>query len=502
VDEHQPRAIVADGVELPVDAATVDQDQNIGSKIVSGGAWRIVAYIGSTVLAVASTSIISREIGPINFAEFTTCLSLLAVAMQISDFGLLALGVREYAAQTGAARVRGFRAMTTLRFAFSIVAAAVIMAFAALAGFSNGLMLGLAAASIGLLFNSLQSSYIVPLQATYRLNALARLDVTRQALTSGLMVAAALLVGGVGSIIAVNLPVALVMVFLAVVLVRGEVPLLPSWNRTAMRELLADVGTFAVAASIGTLYAYIAQIVSDAVLTPFESGQFALAFRVYSVMLLGWMVAVSGAFPLLVTSSRDDVERMVYATRRLVQTSLLVGTVSLVGLVTGADFVVAVLGGPEFTEAAELIAIIGLALPATFTLVTGSTVLLASGRHRELVSISVVGATLSIAMTWFAATQWGGVGAALGIVVGELLIASGYLVVVRRIDRDALPRLRWVLAVAVAGVLGCAVALLSLPGLVAALVGGAVFLLAGLALNIFPPELTDRIPLIRSSGFE
>jgi O-antigen/teichoic acid export membrane protein len=342
----------------------------------------------------------------------------------------------------------------------------------------------------------------VPLQATYRLNALARLDVTRQALTSGLMVAAALLVGGVGSIIAVNLPVALVMVFLAVVLVRGEVPLLPSWNRTAMRELLADVGTFAVAASIGTLYAYIAQIVSDAVLTPFESGQFALAFRVYSVMLLGWMVAVSGAFPLLVTSSRDDVERMVYATRRLVQTSLLVGTVSLVGLVTGADFVVAVLGGPEFTEAAELIAIIGLALPATFTLVTGSTVLLASGRHRELVSISVVGATLSIAMTWFAATQWGGVGAALGIVVGELLIASGYLVVVRRIDRDALPRLRWVLAVAVAGVLGCAVALLSLPGLVAALVGGAVFLLAGLALNIFPPELTDRIPLIRSSGFE
>lgn len=488
--------IVADGVEVRADEVALEENENIGKKIVSGGAWRIAAYGGSTLLAVISTSIISRTIGPADFARFTTCLSLLAVAMQISDFGLLVLGVREYAAQTGEARVRNFRAMITLRLGFSVVAAAVVMTFAVAVGYPNGLIAGLAAASVGLVVLSLQSSYVVPLQATYRLNELAGIDVTRQAITSGLMIAMALTVGGVGAIIAMNLPVAIVLLVIAVILIRGEVTLAPSWDREAMRGLLGDVGTFAVAASIGTLYAYVAQIVSDAVLSPYESGQFALAFRVYSVMLLGWIVAVSGAFPLLVTSSRSDVERMVYAARRLVQTSLLVGTACLVGLVTGADFVVAVLGGAKFNQAAELIAIIGLALPATFSLVTGSTVLLASGRHRELVAISVSGAAVSILLTWQLATHRGGTGAALGIVIGEILIASGYIAVVRRIDANALPKLRWVALVAVAGLLGCAPALLSLPSLVAALVGGALYLVVGLVLRIFPPELTDRIPFV------
>ncbi len=491
--------IVADGVELPLEQSVDPQDDNIGRKIVGGGAWRMIAYGFATIIAVVATSIISRTIGPADFAAFTTALSLIAVAMQISDFGLLALGLREYAALSGDDRLRTYRAMITLRLGFSFFAAVAIVAFAIVAGYSQGLIIGLAVAAVGTCFGSLSTSYYVPLQAAYRLNVLAGLDALRQGMSSTLMVLAALTIGSVGVIVATNLPVALVMVVATAAIVYKETTLRPSWDVATMRDLLGDVGTFAVAASIGTMYAYIAQVVSDSVLTPFESGQFALAFRVYAVLLLGWLTAVSGAFPLLVTSSREDMQRMVYATRRLLQTSVLVGTAALVGLVTGAEFVVAVLGGAKFEEATHLIALIGLALPATFTLVTGSTVLLASGRHRELVGVSVVGAIVSVAITWFAASEWSGTGAALGIVIGEVIIATGYLVVISRIDRDALPGLTWLLTVAFAGALGCSIALIGLPGLVAGILGGLVFLVAGLVLRIFPPELTDRVPGLKKS---
>lgn len=488
------RAIVADGVELPLEDPLVDPDDNIGRKIVSGGGWRIVSYSFMVVLAIVALAIYSREIGPVDFAQLATALSLIAIAMQISDFGLLALGVREYAALGSRERERAFRALISLRLVFSSIAAVGIMLFAVLMDYSDSLIAGLAFASVGLVVFSLQASYTVPLQATYRLNTLAIVDAARQILISTLMVAAAVVTGSVGLIVATNLPVALVMAVVGALLIRGTAPIFPSFDWSAMRRLLGDVGAFAVASSIGLMYAYVAQVVSDAVLNSHESGQFALAFRVYAVMLAGWIVAVSGAFPLLVTSSRDDVERMIYATRRLVQTSLLVGTASLVGLVTGATFVQTVLGGNEFEEAAQLIALIGLAMPATFALVTGSTVLLASGRHRELVAVSIAGAAVSVAITWFAATEWEGVGAALGLVVGEVLIAGSYLVLIHRIAANALPGVRWMLGVAFAGAAGCAVALLGLPSLIAAIFGSGIFLVVGLALRVFPPELTDHIP--------
>ncbi|MBJ7353314.1 MAG: oligosaccharide flippase family protein [Thermoleophilaceae bacterium] len=484
------------------ESAPVRADDNIGKRIVGGGVWRAVGYGFATILGVASTSVISRSIGPEDFGHFATAMSLVTVALGISDFGLLALGVREYAALEGKARDRAFRALITLRLLFSFVAGTMIVLFGFAADYSTALIVGLFFAALAIPTQSLQSSYAVPLQATYDLNALAALDVIRQALWSTLLIAAAVVTGNVGVIIATMLPVSIVIAFAFGVRARRLAPLKPAWDPQAMRTLFADVGTFAVAASIGTMYPFLAQIVSARVLTEYDAGQFALAFRIYAVLLGGWMVAAGGAFPLLVTSSKDDIQRMVYAIRRLMQTAVAAGLACTVALVTGATFVSAVLGGDKYVEATDLIALISLAFPATFVLGTGSFVLLASGRHRELVRITLIGATVSVIATWFAATEWGASGAALGIVFGEALIASGYLFVTAQIDREALPKLSWFVSALVAGGLGCAVALLHLPGLIAAILGTAVYVIAGLFLRVFPPELTDRIPLLgpRLSG--
>jgi O-antigen/teichoic acid export membrane protein len=495
VDDAPPKAIIADGVEIEIENPDAVAD-NIGQKIIGGGAWRAIGHAIAASLGILSTAIISREIGPADFGQFATALSLVTVALGISDFGLLALGVREYAALEGAKRDRAFRALFTMRLGFSFVAGVLIVGFVFAADYSTALIVGVIFAALSIPTQSMQSSYAVPLQATYDLNALAVLDVIRQALWSGLLIAAAVLTGNVGVIVATMFPVSIVLAFAFGYRARGLAPLTPSWDPELMRSLLGAVGTFAVAASIGTMYPFLAQIVSSSVLNEYDAGQFALAFRIFVVLLGSWMVATGGAFPLLVTSSRDDIERMVYAVRRLLQTGILAGLGATVGLVTGATFVVALLGGSKYVEATHLIALISLAFPATFALGTGSTVLLASGRHRELVWITIVGATVSVAATWFASEEWGPDGTCLGIVFGEVLIAAGYFYVISKIDRNALPKPLWFVGAITAGAAGCSAALIGIPGLFAAMLGGAIYIAVGLTLRVFPPELTEKIPVL------
>lgn len=493
--DQPPKAVVAVAVEVETTPEAIEEAENVGKKILSGGLWRLLAYVFATIVAVLSTSVVSRAIGPVDFAAYTTALSLIAVAQGLTDFGLLALGIREFAALRGAEREHTMRVLITLRAMFTTVGAIAIVIFAVFADYTASTVAGIAVGSLGLIVLSFYISYCVPLQATYRFNELAILDAARQGLWSGLMILAALTTASVGFIVGAMLPAAIVVTIATAFVASKVTSIKPAWDPAKMRTLIASVGAFAVAASIGASYSYLAQVASDSVLSGYDSGQFALAFRVFAVVLGAGLIAVLGAFPLLVTSAKDDIERMVYATRRLMQTAVLTGFACAVGLLTGASFVVAILGGPKYHDAIQLLAIIGFALPVSFALNTGSTVLLAAGRHRELVAISVIGATISIAGTALLAAEYGATGAALGIVLGEVLLAAGYVTVVASIDRRALPKLGWLAGVLAVTAAGCAIDLLGLPSLLAAIVALAVYVVGLFVLRLLPPEVADRLPL-------
>lgn len=491
-----PNAVDAVGADVVTAVESPEELENLGRKIVNGGVWRLLAYGFATAVAVLSTAVISREVGPVDFAAYATAISLISIATGLSDFGLLALGIREFAALEGAERERNMRALIALRLIFMSFGAMLIVTFAMFAGFSSGVVEGLALAAIGLCVSSLYVSYCVPLQATYRFNQLAGLDAARQGIWSGLMILAAITTGSVGLILATLLPTAVIITIAAGFLAHRIASIRPSWDVPTMRTLLASVGAFAVAASVGASYAYLAQVATDSVLSGYDSGQFALAFRVFSVLIGAGYVVVIGAFPLLVTSAKYDLERMTYATRRVIQTGIVAGFGCSVGLLSGAAFVVSVLGGPEYHDAVELLAIIGFALPASFVLLAGSSMLLAAGHHRELVAVALLGAILSIAGTALLSAEFGGTGAAIGIVVGECLLAAGYLIAISRVAPGALPTLKWFAGVLLAVAAGCAVALTGLPSLVEALFAVTVYAVASLLLGLLPPELRDRIPLL------
>jgi O-antigen/teichoic acid export membrane protein len=475
-------------------APATTEDENVGRTIVSGGVWRLVAFGFASLLGVVATAIISRELGPADFALFTTAVSLIAVATLLPDLGLVTLGLREFASLEGEERARGQRALITLRLIFSALGALGIVLFAIFDNYPSDLVIGLAVAGVGLCALSLYVSWAVPIQATYRLGTMAILEASRQFLVAGLMILAVLLYDDVGVVVAIYLPAGILLAVVSAVLARGVAPLRPSLDWTTMRGLMHKVGTFAIAASVGGIYAYVAQILSNSILTPHDSGMFGLVFRVYAVMIGAAVTAVSGAFPLLVTSWRTDAKRLTYATRRLVQTTFISGIAGAVTLICGAEFVVAVIGGPEFDDAIGVMRVVALALPASFVLITGGSYLLAAEHHRTLVKISVGGALVSIGITAALSAAFGLYGTAAGLVIGEFVISSGYVGKIWREDRSALPSLGWTGAVVALGALCCLPALLPLPSVVLAAIGLLAFAGLSIIFKLVPPELTDRIP--------
>ncbi|MFT4049386.1 MAG: polysaccharide biosynthesis C-terminal domain-containing protein [Solirubrobacterales bacterium] len=478
----------------PREAADFDHDQNVGKLILSGGAWRVLALGFASLVGIVMTAIVSREIGPAQFALFTTAMSLVTIAMTLTDVGLLTLGLREFTARTGEARERTQRTLIAVRLVLGVVSSIAIVAFAALKGYPHNLVIGLAVATVGICGLTLNISYLVPLQATFKLDVVAALEAGRQTLQAVLMTIAALAFADVGWMMATLLPTGVIMAVLAAIPARRLASIVPLFDLSEMRGLLRKVGTFAFVAGIGGTYAFIAQVLANSVLTAHQSGMFGLAFRVFVVMLSICLTAAGGAFPLLVAASEaGDTERLAYASRRLMQSAVIASVGSAVGIIAGAGFIVKVLGGAEFSDAVPVVAAIGLALPGSFMLVVSSLVLLADGHFRAMMWAASIGAFVSIVATGLLADAFGPVGAAIGVAIGEFTIAAGYVFKVRRVDPVALPGLGWVAGVLAIGAVSAAAALLPLPSLICAIVGMIVFVGLAAALKLLPPELVHPV---------
>jgi O-antigen/teichoic acid export membrane protein len=323
----------------------------------------------------------------------------------------------------------------------------------------------------------MQYANTVPLHAVYALRSIAIIEVARQFLYAVLTIIAAVVTGEVAVVIAVYLPLGLAMAVMSGMMARRITSIRPSWDPPAMRRLLGMVGVFALAGTIG------------AVMEPFESGLFGLSFRAYVVAVGAGLVAISGAFPLLVVSSREDRKRFRNAVRRMIQASALLGAGLSAGLSAGAEFAVSLLGGKEFEGAAQSMSVIAWTTPASFILITGSSTLLAAGRNRPLIAVSIIGSSLSAALTVALAAAEGPTGAAAGILVGEALIAAGYVLAIRSGDLEACPRARWWGGWLLAIGAGLAVQLVPVPSLVSALLAGGTYTVVVFAARLVPPEL-------------
>jgi len=468
-----------------------------GPAAVRGGALRVGGYLLGTLVSALSAALLLRHLGKIDTGLYVSALALVAIVAAVSDLGLTAVGVREIATLPEEERWPLARDLLGLRITLTLsgTSAMVVIAWVA---YSEAVAIGVALAGIGLLLQATQDNFAIPLTVGLRFGWIAALDLSRQLLTTLLIVILVLLGAGLVPFLGVSIPVGIPVLAATVVLVRGTRSLAPSFAWQRWRRLVRSILPYSVAVAASALYFRVAILLVGAFSTSAQLGDFGASFRVIEVLTVVPALLASSAFPIFARAARDDHERFGYALGRVFQVSVIVGAWVAVSIAIGAPLAMAVIGGPEFKSAAPVLALQGVALGAMFVSLVWANALLGLGRHRQIMSINLVALAFNASIVAALVSVDGARGAAIGTAIAEIgLTIAQALAVVR--TRPALrPPLRTLPGVALATLVGLIpLAFDGVPTIARLVCSTAMFAVVLLVTRALPEELMDLVPWSR-----
>jgi O-antigen/teichoic acid export membrane protein len=467
-----------------------------GPAAIRGSVLRVAGYVLGVLLSLLAVPLLIRHLGVSDYGRYVTVISLVTIVQGLTDVGLGQIGVREYATRSGSEQTRLMRNLLGVRFALTGVGAALGTAFAAVAGYGHAVVLGTLLAGIGMVLTVVQGTFVVPLAARLKLGWVTALDLLRQVLSVTGIVILVLAGAKLLSFLAVSIPVSLVVLAATLVLVYRTMPLRPSFQRDEWIVLLRAVLPFAAAVVIATLYLRITVVLMSLLASPLQTGYYATAFTVISVLIAIPALTVGSTLPVLARAARDDRERLGYVVERLVEVTLIVGVGLGLVLALGAGFVIDVLAKGKGHPSVAVLQIESLALVTQFVGSSWQYGLLALHRHRALLLNSAAGLAVSVFLTLALVPALQARGAATAFAVAELVVAGGSFFYLRSARPDIKFSLRVPVRVLAAALLAGAVVLVpGLTSLWSAAIAAVLYLGALVALRAIPAELMQALPV-------
>jgi O-antigen/teichoic acid export membrane protein len=482
----------------PAGTSDVLDSTEAGGRIMRGGVLRFAVYLATTALAVLSAALLTRHLGVARFGQYTTVLSLVALVAAVTDAGMSAVGTREFAVSHGVERDALMRDLLGLRTILTAVGVLLVAAFVLAAGYDTALLVGAVLASLGTIAIVVQHTYTIPLGAALRIGTLSSLDLVRQVLTVGLIVALVLAGSGVLPLLAVALAVNLALIPPTAALARHEISLRIGLRPRQWVALLRLTVAFSLATAVGTIYIFAAQILTSLVSSAHQSGLFAASFRIFIVVGAVPGLLVGGALPLLARAARDDRDRLSYALERIFEVSLVLGVAAALSTLAGARFMIDVVAGHEYIGSTEVLQIQGLALVASFVVAGWSFALLSLRLYKGVLLANLAAFVVSCGLTLWLSSSHGATGAAVATLCGETTLALGSLLALVRRHPELRPKAGIVLKVALSASPAVAVALFSgLPSFLRAVVALTLYGALILLTRAVPKEVLEMLPALR-----
>jgi len=485
--------------EQPVAAASDLLDTpDAGGAAIRGGALRIAGYVAGVAISVVSSALLLRHLGVVAVGHYVTVLSLVALAAQVTEAGLAAIGVRELSTIPPARTQSFFRSLFGLRLVLILVGVLGAFVFAFLSGYPSTLVFGTVVAGGGVVLVTMQVTYSLPLMARLQLGWVTVVELVRQVGTTIVIVLLVLAGAPLLPFWAATIPAGAAAAALSAFLIRRSMPLLPSFDRDVWRLLLRRTLPYSLAAAVGVIYFRLAILIMSHVASGQQTGYYAASFRIIEVLFVVPQLVVGSTLPIFARAARDDRGRLDYALGRTFDVCLLLGLGVGLALVTGATAIVAVIAGAKFAPAAIVLRMQGVALTFTFMGAMFGYALLSLGRYRAVLLVNLTVLLLSAAVTSVLASRYGALGAAAATTIVEVLYTAILAVAVVRagarplISYSAIPR------AALAALLGALMLLpASLPSVARPLLALAIYAAALFALRAIPPELIEQIPSLR-----
>jgi len=489
----------------PEEPAVGEQDlldsASAGARAIRGGAIRVITFAVTVLLGVGSSALLYRHLRVVAAGHYVTILSLVTLCGGLTDAGLAAIGVRGLATRDAEGRRRLMGSLGGVRLFLAFVGVIVAVAFAAVAGYGQTLVLGAVIAGVGMILVVLQDTYAIPLTAGLRMGWVAAGELLRTVGTAIAIVALVLAGAGLLPFYAAVIPGALAGIALTAWLVRREVPLRPTVRLGEWRELLRNTLSYSLATAVSAVYFRVAIILVSLVSNAHQTGYFAVSFRGIEVLVSVPVLLVGAAFPIFARAARDDHARLSYAVGRTFEAVWIVGLALALALVVGAPFIIEVVAGPLFHPADQVLRIQGLTLIATCVGAVWGYTLLSLHRHRQVLVVSLLALALTVVLTATLASVDGARGAAIGTTTSEFALMVMLGIAVRNTGLRPVIGGRAFWGSAIAAAAGAATLLI--PGLADVIrVVLALGIYGGglLAFGALPRELIEQIPFAARLG--
>lgn len=476
-----------------------------GGQAIRGSVLRAGGFLAGALVTLASAPLLFRHLGVVDFGRYVTVLSLVAIVAGVTEAGLGAVTVREYAALRGAARDRFMRTVLGARIVLTFGGAVLAVGFAVVAGYDSDLVLGTALASLGLVIGVVQATWMTPLAAGLRLGWVTFGDFARSVLTVVLVVVFVLAGAGVVPFLAITIPTGIALAVLTVALVRGTVPLLPDFHVRPVLALIRETATLAFAVALVTLYFRVVVVIMSLVATELQTGYFATSYRVTEVLATVPFLLVATTFPIVARAARSDDARLAYAMQRIFEIGVVGGLAMALLTVVGADLAVEFIGDDEAGPAGPVLQIQAIALVFIFINHGIGNGLLSLHMHREMLIANAIALGTVVVAAFALVPALEAQGAAIAVVVGELVLLAGAAALLWRRRPDLRVDVSSILPRALLATAFAAAVSLPLPvhDAIRLAIATAAFAAATAVLGLVPPEVraafADRLTSHRAT---
>lgn len=474
-------------------AATLDSAE-AGGRLIRGGAVRVLTYGLSLLASLVSAPLVIRHLGPVQYGYFATVTAAIFIVSGITEGGLNALGLREYAAGRSD-RGQLLRNLVGLRVTTTAFGIAVAALGATLLGARAVIADGILVAGAGLIVTITAETYLIPLSAQMRVTAVSVLSLAQQLSLAITYVVLVLTNASVLPLLAATLVSGFVLLFASRPLLSAHVSIRPAFDRVRWRAIARQTLPYAAAAAVGIVYFRETLVLCAALLPASEVGFYAAAFRIVEVIAVVPWSLMTAALPILARAAHtDDDDRLGYAQQRLFEVALTAGIGLAGAILTGARFAIPVVAGPGFGPSVTVLQIQGLAVVTSFLVALFGAVLLSRQMFGALLRANAVAVLSATVLGLILIPTVGVDGAAVAPTAAEGILALLYAIALSRERASLRVSLRLAPRVVLAAGVALAASLpLPLPDFVAPMVFLAVYAVGLILLRAIPSEIVGAM---------
>lgn len=431
-----------------VPATSMPESISFRRRSFLGNAFILLTSQGVTWMFAFVVAIVQpRYLGPAATGQLRLGLSLWAMAEVFIAFGTPTLLTLRFA--------RGHEGNTdllggalVLQCGMYFIASLGVMAFALLAGYERRAVTVIALVGISSLFNCIAGVGRGALMGLERMEFIAVADVVGKLVLSAAVVVVLVMGADVRSV-AVVIVVGSALNAALLLMALKRLGLRTRFRSGLTRELMRESRSFLLVDATLVLYQQLDVVIISLLIGATSVGWYSSANALFGSLMFVPSILMSSLFPVLVRLSVERPDALLMSMRRAFTGLIVIAAPVGLGTMLLADRIAVLLFGSDFAGAGPVLAVMGLALVATFPSILFGRYALAIGKQRFWAALMIVAtvATVPLDLVFVSWTDRafdnGAIGGSMSFLVTEtfLVVVGAWRLMPQLFDRSTVLRL-------------------------------------------------------------